>query len=100
MVSRRSWNVDISLGGVSIKFVSKMKTCWHNYESFHPITITQKTECSVREVGKVSPEFAILPPEDIRDQEFGKERWQWWEPGARRNMTDDVRQHKNILVKL
>ena len=39
----------------------------------------------------------MLPPEDIRDQEFDKERRQWREPCARRNMTNDVWQHENIL---
>lgn len=52
---------------------------------------------SFRECGKVPPELAVLPPEDIRDQEFGEERRQWREPCARGDMTDDVRQQENIL---
>ena len=52
---------------------------------------------SFRECGKVPPELAVLPPEDIRDQEFGEERRQWREPCARRDMADDVRQQENIL---
>lgn len=33
----------------------------------------------------------MLPPEDIRDEEFREECRHWWEPGAGRDMTDDER---------
>lgn len=56
--------------------------------------------CSFREPGKVPPELAVLPPEDIRHEEFDEERRQWREPRARRNMTGDVRQYEDVLVKL
>jgi len=42
----------------------------------------------------------MLPPEDIRDEEFSEEGRDWWESRARRDMTDDEGQQEDILVKV
>jgi hypothetical protein len=79
---------------VSLVGVSQIRT-----SGVHSM-MTAKKKCLVLEPGKVPPEPAVLPPEDVRDQEFSEEWWQWREPRARGDMTNDIRQQRNILVKV